>query len=141
MTEKTVTVCGCEFTMTQNDYNKVKIVVDGTDMLLPSTLPISLNDVDLDPFTNTDGYTIRNRVREDVASLELPYNVVDGNELNDLLNLTKKVWMEVNWFSEKANARVTQTFYRSTLTYDKYYVCSNLAECRYTNVVFTFVQQ
>lgn len=141
MEEILVSVCGCQFYMTQNDYDKNKITVDGSDLPLPSTLPIELNDVDLDSYTNTDGYTIRNRVREDVESLEINYGVLNGVELNQLLNITKKVWMQVGWFSEKANQRVTHKFYRSKINYTKYYVCENPLDCRYTDITFTFVQQ
>lgn len=141
VTNVVVSVCGAKFNMSDNDYEKNRVIVDDEDLPFPSTLPVSLNDVDLDPFTNTDGYTIRNRVREGVVSLEFFYNVLNGHELNQLLNLTKKVWMNVNWFHEKEDKRVTQKFYRSTLDYDKYYVCDNLDDCRYTNVAFTFVEQ
>lgn len=141
MDEIIVTVCGCQFLMTQNDYDKNKIVVDNEDLPLPSTFPIELNDVDLDAYTNTDGYTIRNRVREDVESLEINYGVLNGVELNQLLNITKKQWMNVSWFSEKENSRVTHKFYRSKINYEKYFVTSDPLECRYTNIVFTFVQQ
>ena len=141
MNEKIVSVCGVEFTMTQADYDKNKIVVDGADLPLPSTLPVELNDVDLDAYTNTKGRTIRGRVREDVVGLELSYIVINGTELNTLLNTTNKEWHTVSWFSEKANARVTQKFYRSKLNYEKYYVCSKPLDCRYINVEFSFVQE
>lgn len=141
MNEKIVSVCGVEFTMTQADYDKNKITVDEVELPLPSTLPVELNDVDLDAYTNTKGRTIRGRVREDVVGLELSYNVINGIELNSLLNTTRKEWLNVSWFSEKANARVTQKFYRSKLNYEKYYVCDNRADCRYINVTFSFVEE
>lgn len=141
MTEKIVSVCGVEFVMTQADYDKNKIVVDGVELPLPSTLPIELNDVDLDAYTNTKGKTIRGRIREDVEGVEFSYNVLNGTELNQLLNTTNKEWLNVSWFSEKTNARVTHKFYRSKINYEKYYVCSNPLDCRYTNVQFSFVQE
>lgn len=141
MNEIIVSICGIEFPMTQADYDKNKITVDGVDLPLPSTLPVELNDVDLDAYTNTKGQTIRGRIREDVESLEFSYDVINGIELNSLLNITSKEWFNVSWFSEKANARVTHKFYRSKINYEKYYVCDNRADCRYTNVMFSFVQE
>lgn len=136
-----LSICGAKFYMSEKDYEKNRIIVDGVDLPLPSTVPIELNDVDLDAYTNTDGYTQRNRVREDVESLEFSYNVINGIELNSLLNTTNKVWMNVSWYSEKAGARVTHKFYRSKINYTKYYVCDSLEDCRYISIAFSFVQQ
>ena len=49
-------------------YKRFSYVIDGVN-----TLPehdMGANDVDLDAYTNTAGYTVRNRVRHDVATLE-----------------------------------------------------------------------
>lgn len=136
-----VSVCGAKFYMSEYAYDKNKITVDGTDLPLPSTLPVELNDVDLDAYTNTDGYTQRNRVREDIEGLEFEYNALNGTEIKSLLNLTNKVWMNVSWYSEKADAIVTHKFYRSKINYIRYYLDENPADSIYTGITYSFVQQ
>jgi hypothetical protein len=70
-----------------------------------NTLPehdVSANDVDLDAYTNTNGYTIRNRQRHDVATLEFNVPTMSGEELHELFDMTTNVWLECRFFYEPA---------------------------------------
>lgn len=111
-----------------------------------NTLPehdVSANDVDLDAYTNTKGYTIRNRVRHDVASLAFNVPTMSGKELHELLDMTTDVWLDCRFFYEPSWAFVTKKMYRSgTISYHKYYVDPIDPEKNiYQDVTFNFVEQ
>ena len=67
-------------------YQEFPYQVDGVN-----TLPEhdgAANDVDLDAYTNTAGYTVRNRVRHDVATLEFNIPTMYGSELFALFDIS-----------------------------------------------------
>lgn len=111
-----------------------------------NTLPehdVGANDVDLDAYTNTAGYTIRNRQRHDVATLEFNIPTMTGKELHDLLNMTTDVWLECKFFYEPSWAFVTKKMYRNaTIKYHKYLVDeSDPNKNIYTDINFGFVEE
>lgn len=111
-----------------------------------NTLPehdVSANDVDLDAYTNTAGYTIRNRVRHDVASVDFNVPSMTGAELHSLLQNTTDVWLECYFFYEPEWGFTTKKMYRSgTIKYHKYYVdTTNANNNIYTNVQFSFIEE
>lgn len=111
-----------------------------------NTLPehdVGANDVDLDAYTNTAGYTIRNRQRHDVATLEFNIPTMTGKELRDLLNMTTDVWLECKFFYEPSWAFVTKKMYRNaTIKYHKYLVDeSDPTKNIYTDINFGFVEE
>ena len=100
------------------------------------------NDVDLDAYTNTQGYTIRNRVRHDVKTLDFKIETMTGQELKDFLTLRSPVWFETLFFDESAWAFVTKTMYCSSPKYHKYYMDkTNPLKNIYTDVSFGFVEE
>ena len=111
-----------------------------------NTLPehdVGANDVDLDAFTNTAGYTVRNRVRHDVATLEFNVPTMTGSEFHSLLNMTTNVWLECRFFYEPSWAFVNKKMYRNaTIKYHKYYVDnSDPTKNIYTDINFGFVEE
>lgn len=111
-----------------------------------NTLPehdVAANDVDLDAYTNTAGYTVRNRVRHDVATLEFNVPVMTGEELHALLNMTTNVWLECRFFYEPAWGFVNKKMYRNaTVSYHKYLVdAENPDNNVYTDVNWGFVEE
>ena len=111
-----------------------------------NTLPehdISANDVDLDAYTNTKGYTIRNRKRHDVAGVDFSIETMTGEELHNLLNRTTNVWLDCYFFYEPSWNFVSKKMYRSgTVKWHKYYVDSSSPNNNiYTDVQFSFVEQ
>ena len=138
-----------------NDYDKLYIrpwgssepfqefpyAIDGVN-----TLPehdVGANDVDLDAYTNTAGYTIRNRKRHDVATLEFNVPVMTGDELHKLFDMTTDSWLECRFFYEPAWAFVNKKMYRNaTVKYHKYLVDStNPNNNVYTNINWGFVEE
>lgn len=105
-------------------YKKFPYKVDGVN-----TLPehdVSANDVDLDAYTNLAGYTIRNRVRHDVVTLDFKVPTMYGNELKELKETTTNVWLDCLFFYEMDWAFVSKKMYRNaTVKYHKYYVDEN----------------
>lgn len=111
-----------------------------------STLPehdVSANDVDLDAYTNTQGKTIRNRVRHDVAAIDFDVPTMTGAELKDVFTRFTNVWLECIFFYEPSWSFVTKKMYRSgTVKYHKYYVHpSDPLKNIYQNVQFGFVEE
>ncbi len=111
-----------------------------------NTLPehdASANDVDLDAYTNTAGYTIRNRVRHDVATLEFDVPTMTGKELHDFFYMTKDVWLDCHFFYEPEWQFVSKKMYRNaTVKYHKYYIDRTDPNNNiYTDVNFGFVEE
>lgn len=122
-------------------YQEFPYEIDGVN-----TLPehdVGANDVDLDAFTNTAGYTVRNRVRHDVATLEFNVPTMSGTELHNLFNMTTDVWLDCLFFYEPAWGFVSKKMYRNaTVKYHKYYVdSSDPTKNIYTEVNWGFVEQ
>lgn len=103
----------------------------------------SANDVDLDAYTNTAGYTIRNRKRHDVATLNFNVPTMSGKELFDFFDMTSSVWLDCRFFYEPAHNFVTKKMYRSgTVKWHKYYTDPyDPNKNIYTNVTFDFVEE
>lgn len=122
------------------EYDKVYV----NDVPFPYT-PVhnaGQNDVDLDAYTNTKGYTIRNRVRHDVKTLDFVVPTMSGQELKDLLAIRNPVWFTATFFDEAEWQIVHKTMYCSSPTYTKYYIdpvdpLKNI----YTDVTFGFVEE
>jgi len=122
-------------------YTRFPYIIDGVN-----TLPehdMSANDVDLDAYTNTAGYTVRNRVRHDVATLEFNVPTMVGNELHNLFNSTSNVWLDCLFFYESEWQFVTKKMYRNaTVKYHRYYIDeTNMDNSIYQNVNFGFVEE
>ena len=100
------------------------------------------NDVDLDAYTNTKGYTIRNRVRHDVKTLDFSIPTMTGAELHNLLQLRSPVWFQCTFFDEVDWTMVTKKMYCSSPKYTKYYIDENNPDNNiYSDVQFGFVEQ
>lgn len=122
-------------------YQEFPYKVDGVN-----TLPEhdgSSNDVDLDAYTNTAGYTVRNRVRHDVATLEFNIPTMSGEELHNLYDMTTNVWLDCLFFYESAWNFTSKKMYRNaTVKYHKYYVDNtDPTKNIYTNVNWGFVEE
>ena len=122
-------------------YQEFPYQIDGVN-----TLPehdVSANDVDLDAYTNTAGFTIRNRQRHDVATLEFNVPTMTGAELHQLINMTSDVWLDCYFFYESNWNFVSKKMYRNaTVKYHKYYVDPvDPNKNIYTNVNWGFVEE
>lgn len=138
-----------------NDYTKLYIRPWGSNEQFQefpykiagvNTLPehdVAANDVDLDAFTNTGGYTVRNRVRHDVATLEFNVPTMTGEELHALFDMTTNVWLECRFFYEPSWAFVNKKMYRNaTVKYHKYLVDAEDPDKNiYTDINFGFVEE
>lgn len=123
-------------------YNEFPYSIDGVHNSIPEH-DTSLNDVDLDAYTNLAGYTVRNRVRKNVITLDFKIPQMTGAELHDFLDYTTDVWFDAYFWDENAWAFTSKKMYRSgTMTYHRYYVDSSDPDKNiYTDVSFTFIQE
>lgn len=138
-----------------NDYTKLYIRPWGSNEPFQefpykiagvNTLPehdVGANDVDVDAFTNTAGYTVRNRARHDVATLEFNVPTMTGEELHALFDMTTNVWLECRFFYEASWAFVNKKMYRNaTVKYHKYLVdAEDPNKNIYTDINFGFVEE
>ena len=123
-------------------YRNDTIYVNGEAFPYTPEHDAGQNDVDLDAYTNTAGYTIRNRVRHDVKTLDFNIPTMSGAELHSLLYLRNNEWFQCTFFDECAWGIVTKKMYCSSPKYHKYYIDnSNPDKNIYTDVQFSFGEE
>lgn len=92
---------------------KIYSCSDLADFPTPSSLGITLHDVDKDPFTDLLGYTHRNRVRHDVYDVEFSYNVLSENDLQYILKRLDPEWIYVELIDKKTKQPRVHKMYAS----------------------------
>lgn len=112
------------------DYNKYENYIrvghtgtqnpDGTytcsdlaDFPTPSDLGRTLHDVDVDAYTDLDGYTHRNRVRHDVEDITLTYNILSDDDEAYILNRISPDWIYVELMDKKTKQKAVHKMYAS----------------------------
>ncbi len=124
------------------NYEYDKVYVNGVAFPYTPEHDAGQNDVDLDAYTNTKGYTVRNRVRHDTKTLDFNIPTMNGDELRNLLSLRDPVWFQCTFFDEIAWAMVTKKMYCSSPKYHKYYIDKeNPSKNIYTDIQFGFVEE
>lgn len=88
----------------------------------PSTLGVTLHDVDKDPFTDLKGYTHRNRIRHDVYDIELGYSILSDNDLAYILNAISPEWFYVELTDKKTKRRSVHKMYASDKQFNAFKV-------------------
>lgn len=118
------------------------VYINGTAFPFTPTMSAAQEDVDRDSYTNLEGYTIRNRVRHDVKTLDFNIPYMTGPELHSLLNLRNDVWFNCSFFDEDSYSIITVKMYCSSPKYTKYYIDNeNPNNNVYTDVQFSFIQE
>lgn len=109
------------------DYNKYENYIrvgnspsSLADFPTPSTLAITLHDVDKDAFTDLQGYTHRNRVRHDVYDIQIGYNVLSDADLAFILNAISNQWIYIELKDLKTQQRSVHKVYASDKAKDTY---------------------
>jgi len=86
---------------------------DAANFPTPSSLGRSLKDVDLDAYTDLQGYTQRNRIRHDVEQITLRYNVLSPSDQYYILNRISPAWIYVELTDKKTGNRAWHKMYAS----------------------------
>ena len=124
------------------DYEYDKVYVNGVAFPFTPVHEAGQNDVDKDAYTNLKGYTVRNRVRHDVKTLDFNIPTMTGAELKQLLDMRNPVWFQCTFFDESEWKIVTKKMYCSSPKYKKYYIDkNNPLNNIYTDVQFGFVEE
>lgn len=124
------------------NYEYDKVYVNGVAFPFTPVHEAGQNDVDKDAYTNLKGYTVRNRVRHDVKTLDFNIPTMTGAELKQLLNMRNPVWFQCTFFDESEWKIVTKKMYCSSPKYKKYYIDkNNPLNNIYTDVQFGFVEE
>jgi len=82
---------------------------DLQDFPTPSVFGRALHDVDVDAFTDLEGYTQRNRVRNDVEDIALSYNLLSDADTAFILNAIKYEWIYVELTDKKTLVETKDT--------------------------------
>lgn len=88
----------------------------------PSSINVTLHDVDKDPFTDLQGYTHRNRVRHDVYDIEISYSVLSDNDLAFILNAISNEWIYLELIDKKTKTPSVHKVYASDKKFDTFRV-------------------
>lgn len=86
---------------------------DAANFPTPSSLGRSLKDVDLDAYTDLQGYTQRNRIRHDVEQITLSYSVLSPTDEAYILNRISPVWIYVELTDKKTGNKAWHKMYAS----------------------------
>lgn len=123
-------------------YKEFPYKPDGANNTIPDH-DAGQNDVDLDSYTNTLGKTVRNRVRNNVKTLDFSVSEMNGQEMKDFFEMTSPVWLDCLFFDEVEWDFVSKKMYRSaTVKYHKYYMDdTNPLNNQYTDIQFGFVEE
>ena len=104
------------------DFNKYESYIrvahnsnysDAANFPTPSSIGRGLRDVDLDAYTDLQGYTQRNRVRNDVEQITLRYNVLSPTDESYILNRINPVWIYVELTDKKTGNKAWHKMYAS----------------------------
>lgn len=88
----------------------------------PSSITVTLHDVDKDAFTDLQGYTHRNRVRHDVYDIEISYAVLSDNDLAAILNMISNEWVYLELIDKKTLTRTVHKVYASDKQFNTFRV-------------------
>lgn len=124
-------------------YEYDKIYINDTAFPYVPSHAASQNDVDYDSYTNTKGYTVRNRIRSNVKKLSFTFPALTGDEFHKLLQMTNDAWFQCTFFDEDEWAMVTKTMYRSgTVDYTKYYIDNtDPSNNIYTDITLSVIEE
>lgn len=124
------------------NYDYDKVYVNGVAFPYTPLHSAGQNDLDKDSYTNLEGYTVRNRIRHDVKTLDFNITTMSGLELKKLLEMRNDVWFECTFFDESEWKIVTKKMYCSSPKYDKYYLHpTDPSKNIYQNISFGFVEE
>ena len=107
------------------NYIRVGHKADGSDLEnfpTPSALGTTLHDLDKDPFTDLEGYTHRNRVRNDVLDIEISYEVLSDDDIAYILNRISTVWIYIELINKKTKQRSLHKMYASDKSFNTFKV-------------------
>ena len=91
------------------DANGNWVCSDLQDFPTPSAFGRTLHDVDVDAYTDLEGYTQRNRVRNDVEDIALSYNIASDDDEAYILNRIQPQYIYVELIDKKLRTDVTDT--------------------------------
>lgn len=91
------------------DQNGNWVCSDLQNFPTPSTFGRTLHDEDVDAYTDLEGYTQRNRVRNDVEDLALGYNFTSDEDESYVLNRIQPEYIYVELIDKKQRTTVTDT--------------------------------
>ena len=88
----------------------------------PSMIARTLHDVDKDPFTDLQGYTHRNRVRNNVEDLVITYNVASDDDLAYILERINPEYIYVELTDKKTKEKKVHKMYASDKTWNTHMI-------------------
>ena len=96
------------------------ICTDLADFPTPSGFGRALHDVDVDAYTDLEGYTQRNRVRHDVEDVALSYSILSDEDEAYILNRISPDWIYVELMDKKTRQKKVHRMYASDKEWDTF---------------------
>lgn len=125
------------------NYEYDKFYINDVPFPLLPEFDKGLNDLDLDSYTNTKGYLVRQRVRVNVNDNTFTIPGLVGKQIHDLIQMTKDVWFTATYFDEESWSIKSRRMYRSgTIKYHVYYLDPvDPNKNIYTNINFDIIEE
>lgn len=79
----------------------------------PATLIRNLHDVDVDAFTDLEGFTHRNRARNNVEDIEVTFPVCSDVDTQTILGMINYEWIYVELINKRTGNREIHKMYAS----------------------------
>jgi hypothetical protein len=126
------------------DANGNWICTDLQDFPTPSTFGRTLHDVDVDAYTDLEGYTQRNRVRHDVEDVSIAYSILSDEDEQYILNRISPDWIFVELTDKKTGQKKVHKMYASDKEWDTFAIVKDQNDVWHTQDVefgFSLVEQ
>lgn len=118
--------------------------IDLANFPTPSSFGRVLHDVDLDAFTDLEGYTQRNRVRHDVEDIAIGYNILSDADEQYILNRISPEWIYVELTDKKTGNKKVHKMYASDKEWDTFRIYKDSSNNWHTEDIefgFSLVEQ
>lgn len=126
------------------DANGNWVCTDLQDFPTPSTFGRTLHDVDVDAYTDLEGYTQRNRVRHDVEDVSIAYSILSDEDEQYILNRISPEWIFVELTDKKTGQKKVHKMYASDKEWDTFAIVKDQNDVWHTQDIdfgFSLVEQ
>lgn len=123
-----------------NGYN----CTDLQNFPTPATFGRTLHDVDVDAYTDLEGYTQRNRVRNDVEDIALAYSILSDEDEQYILNRIQPEYIYVELIDKKTRQKKVHKMYASDKQWDTFAIVKDENNVWHTQDIefgFSLVEQ
>ena len=112
--------------------------INGTEIKTPSSMTLTISDIDGDSYRNALGETIRDRIAVK-RKIELEWKTLSSAEISKLLTAVKNTFFSVSYLDAVTGTTITKTFYVGDRTAPVYSLVDGKE--RWTNLKMNFIEK